>query len=572
MKEEQMSKEVNLSRRSFLKGAALVGAAGVGAAALVGCTSDPAGSAEGTPSYLPASWDAEADMIIVGFGAGGAAAAITAAHEDLGSTIVLEAGPVEYAGGNSRVCGQNILIPTDVEDIIIYQKALNAEYKLDEDPAKEDALYRAWATEICKNKEWLESLGAIVTETEMNSREFPEVAGSEAAQCYLIDNVVGQQALWNVLKGETDYLETDVRYETRAVRLVRNPERNETLGVEAEQNGKTLFFKAKKGVILSCGGFENGENIQRTYYPAGSSWSGLLGTPYNRGDGFYMVAPFGAKLRSMTNYTGPTWSHRVSGEDSPFTWKASFSTKDWIYIGPDSKRFMNEEYLDTARHTKLRINGVWQHPPFNTPSHTIFGQKAFDALAVKPSVMGIACIDNTFIADSPQGYLDAGVIKKADTVEELAKILGREPEALTKTISEYNAACVTGIDHDFKRGQPIELNMAAINAGGASEEETSGADAAATAGFQLEAIEGPFYALEMVSTMGNTQGGPVRGVDGEVIDVFGDVVPRLYGAGEFGTIYGFMYNGGGNVSEAMSSGRIAIRHASTLESWDTGTE
>lgn len=551
-----------LSRRSFLKGVGattLVGAFGL---ASLGCQSQTESQ---NASFEPEQWDAEADVVIVGFGAAGAAAAITAAHEDLGSTIVLEAGPEEYAGGNSRVCGQNMLIPTDIDNIITYQKSLNAGYELSEDPEEEEALYLSWATELSKNKEWLEDLGANVTETDMNSREFPEVEGSEAAQCYLIDNTVGQAALWNFLKDETDSLGVDVRYDTRALKLVKNPLLNEVLGVEADQNGATIYIKAKKGVILSCGGFENDEDLQKTYYPVGSSWIGLLGTPYNRGDGFRMVAPFGAKLRSMMNYTGPTWSHRASGTDSPFTWAGSFSTKDYIYVGPDSKRFINEEYTGTARHTMLRLNGIWQHPSFNTPSHVIFGQKAFENLTFKPSVMGIACIDKTFISDSAQGYVDAGVITKADTIEELAGLIGRNPEDLSNTISSYNSFCEAGVDADFHRGEPIELNMAAVNAGG---DDASDANESAMAGFNLEAIEGPFYAMEMVPTMGNTQGGPVRGVGGEVIDVYGEAVPRLYAAGEFGTIYSSMYNGGGNVSEAMSSGRIAVRSISALSPWD----
>ena len=52
---------------------------------------------------------------------------------------------------------------------------------------------------------------------------------------------------------------------------------------------------------------------------------------------------------------------------------------------------------------------------------------------------------------------------------------------------------------------------------------------------------------------------------GEVLDVEGNPIPRLYAAGEMGCIYGYAYNLGGNFSEAISSGRLAARSISALE-------
>lgn len=63
-------------------------------------------------------------------------------------------------------------------------------------------------------------------------------------------------------------------------------------------------------------------------------------------------------------------------------------------------------------------------------------------------------------------------------------------------------------------------------------------------------------------------GGPTRSAKGEVTDVDGNPIPRLFSAGELGCIYGYMYNGGGNVGEALASGRIAVRNAAALEPWE----
>ena len=71
--------------------------------------------------------------------------------------------------------------------------------------------------------------------------------------------------------------------------------------------------------------------------------------------------------------------------------------------------------------------------------------------------------------------------------------------------------------------------------------------------------------MRVYGTILNTQGGPKRSVDCEVIDVFGEPIPRLYSAGEMGCEYDYIYNAGGNISEAISSGRRAARIISALD-------
>jgi succinate dehydrogenase/fumarate reductase flavoprotein subunit len=57
---------------------------------------------------MPLSWDVEADVVVVGFGAAGVAAAVTA--HDLGAkVIILEKAPEGQHGGNTRVAGQGYL-------------------------------------------------------------------------------------------------------------------------------------------------------------------------------------------------------------------------------------------------------------------------------------------------------------------------------------------------------------------------------------------------------------------------------------------------------------------------------
>ena len=67
--------------------------------------------------------------------------------------------------------------------------------------------------------------------------------------------------------------------------------------------------------------------------------------------------------------------------------------------------------------------------------------------------------------------------------------------------------------------------------------------------------------MELQPAMVNTQGGPKRNFDSEVLDTNGNPIPHLYSAGELGSCYGGYYTGGGNLAETMFSGRAAGTNA-----------
>ena len=52
----------------------------------------------------------------------------------------------------------------------------------------------------------------------------------------------------------------------------------------------------------------------------------------------------------------------------------------------------------------------------------------------------------------------------------------------------------------------------------------------------------------------NTQGGPTRNIECEVLDVRGNAIPRLYSAGELGSFYSSIYQGAGNIAECIVTG------------------
>ena len=83
----------------------------------------------------------------------------------------------------------------------------------------------------------------------------------------------------------------------------------------------------------------------------------------------------------------------------------------------------------------------------------------------------------------------------------------------------------------------------------------------------LTVADGPFYAIQVGLSYLNTNGGGDRTVDYQVNDWSGTPIPRLYEAGEFGSIFYHYYSGGGNICECFTSGMMAGQNVSALQAW-----
>ena len=71
----------------------------------------------------------------------------------------------------------------------------------------------------------------------------------------------------------------------------------------------------------------------------------------------------------------------------------------------------------------------------------------------------------------------------------------------------------------------------------------------------------PFYAVPTWPIITNTQGGPVHNERQQVLDPFGQVIPRLYSTGELGSFFAHLYQLAGNLGECVLSGRMAGKSA-----------
>lgn len=545
-----------LTRRTF------VYSAGLAAAGLAGGMCGVAGASEAVEGEP--QWDAETDVLVVGAGFAGISAAITVQKEGLGDVLVLEVAPEEEAGGNSRVCSQIVFSPVDVEGALVYQRNLNGDYAI------EEPVLQTWADEMVYNLEWLEELGCSMEELDMMNPEFPEVEGGESAKCYLLEGQAGNSVLWRRLHEISCDLGASYEYGVRVARLISDPLSKEVLGVQAE-DGKN--YRARKGVVLACGGFENDPELLRTYYPVGYPHIGFYGSPWNRGDGIRLAQSVGAKLWHMNNFAGPYFGPKLVREEdkapefaeanllsySPLAFSTS---KDFIYIGPDGKRYTNEDTARTARHGKVWVGGTYAMQVIPSPAWAIVGQQCYDLGAPVSALFPENGWANTLglnPCDSNDGYLDAGVIVRCESAEDITEATGIPAYRIEETLATYNRYVEDGMDLDFHRG-------CAVYPYGTSAGDPDAV--ATTEAYALDPLTPPYYVFRYEGGILNTQGGPQRTEKGEVVDVFDQVIPRLYAAGELGTVYSYNYNGGGNVSDALASGRVAARAVAALEPWE----
>jgi succinate dehydrogenase/fumarate reductase flavoprotein subunit len=138
--------------------------------------------------------------------------------------------------------------------------------------------------------------------------------------------------------------------------------------------------------------------------------------------------------------------------------------------------------------------------------------------------------------------LESRIIKRAESIIDLAAIMQVDAQVLAETIRQWNAACDAGKDEVHGRPPTSMVKVAAP----------------------------PFFVAEVYPICSNTHGGPVHDAEQRVLDSFGVPIPRLFAAGELGGVFGHLYISGGNLAECFVGGRTAGRNAGGMDAWDAG--
>lgn len=492
------------------------------------------------------SWDIETDILICGFGAAGASAAIEARDLDPKAEImIVEKATEARAGGNARVSGQSLLISHDADALARYQRAMSTA-----NPIPEDMLLE-WAQRMTRLEPWIKARAAeagqeFLRGTGFTEREavleFPDL-GARDAVAYTATILPIPSGVWKALKANVDKRDIRIAYEARLVDLVQDPDSLEVFGAIVETPEGRKAIKARRGVVMAVGGFENNAQMQKDYFGLAETYP--LGSPTNTGDGVRILQKAGAQMWHLRNQgqSGGIWPGlKIPAYDTVYLRNFLLPAFSWIDVDANGRRFYPETNELQLTHYKEHKHGRWVDSPlgYAGPVHMIFDETARAAGKLVMEVMTWNAVVEAYEwSEENVAEIEAGWIVKADTIEALAARIGKSPEVLAASVKTWNEACAAGRDAAFERRSETLAPIA----------------------------NGPFYAVEIKPAIVCTGGGAKRTIDGHVLDHDDKPIPRLFEAGELGSMFSDLYQNGSYLTEAMISGRAAAASALATPCW-----
>jgi succinate dehydrogenase/fumarate reductase flavoprotein subunit len=518
------------SRRSFLKAAAV----GAGAVVVAGLQSNARAASK------VRKWDNEADIVIIGYGGAGAAAAIDAA--DAGAKVlILEKMP--HGGGNTGVAGGFFAIPDEIEKGVQYLTGQSM------GTVKDKELIRAFIENIMQVPLWIKKLGGEMRRVPpppgLPTAFFPALPGSDTIGEPLRIYPGGNGAsLFKFLSDQVAKRKVEIIYEAAANKLIQDEKTKEIKGVVALTNKGDLRVKARKAVILACGGYQNNDEM-KSYFNLPGLPLYSVGSPGNTGDGIRMVSEVGAQLWHMFPLEWYRFAIKPASDHFKIAIPAGFKLNaPFVFVNNTGARFQNEAWdVSHSKETLPVLNFSQAKPGYkNIPFFAVFDdtQSKQGAIGATDHFMTYAAVHKVYAwSKDNQAEIDKGWVVKADTLGELARKTGIDAHGLEESIDKYNKYCETGEDQDLGRPKRSLVPLKTP----------------------------PYYATELGVTIINTMGGPKHNARGQVLDYRDMPIPRLYAAGELGSFFGALYQGGHNLPEALAFGRMAGKNGNAEKPW-----
>ncbi|MGA0881364.1 MAG: FAD-dependent oxidoreductase [Burkholderiaceae bacterium] len=316
------------------------------------------------------------------------------------------------------------------------------------------------------------------------------------------------------------------------------------VGVEITQNGVLRRIRARKGVILASGGFEQNQSLREQYLPAPTAvrWSA---TPagQNTGDSLVAAQALGARTALMDW----AWWCPTIGVPKETSQRGVFAERAFpgaIVVNGLGRRFANEAepYLEFGK----AMYDDHQRTGKTLPAWVIFDAHFRFHYAMGPIMPGQIMPDRRI----PQEWWDQ-VLWTADSLEALAGKIGVDPAGLRETVDRMNGFAQTGKDLDFNRGGNVY--------------DRYYGDVNVKPNPCLAPIQkGPFYAMRLDGGDIGTKGGLLTNAYAQVINQSGQPIRGLYAIGNCSSsVMGTSYPGAGStLGPAMTFGMIAADHLS----------
>jgi succinate dehydrogenase/fumarate reductase flavoprotein subunit len=317
-------------------------------------------------------------------------------------------------------------------------------------------------------------------------------------------------------------------------------ERDGVVGALIAREGKTVFVRAKRGVVLACGGFPHDIERRKQLFPhAPTGREHYSPSPQaNTGDGLHLAESVGGRVDPSIPHAA-AWvpasvTTRKDGTKGVMPHFIDRAKPGVIAVTPEGKRFTNEgnSYHDFVQAMVKACKG----------EHEVFAWLLCDHRALRN--YGLGCVAP---APLPIGrHLRSGYLKRGTTVAELAMQIGIDPKVLETTVREFNTAARSGEDAAFGKGTKAYNRYQG--------------DALVQPNPCVAPLEhGPFYAIRLVIGDIGTFAGLVTDERTRVLDAEGKPIRGLYAVGnDAASIMGGNYPGAGiTLGPALTFGYVA---------------
>lgn len=435
----------------------------------------------------------EADVVIIGAGAAGMSAALEASNAGA-KVIILEKQGIP--GGATTLSGGKLLAAgTEFQEAAGFEgdtpEALYDYLKGVGGDLIDDEKLHEFTDNALEDFNWLMDNGVVVKDVEpIHSSITPWRVHNTLEKAGMTN---GNGGLITVpLVNAVSKTTTEIKYNVSANELLTN-ENGEVVGVVGVKPDGSKVTVNAKSVIIATGGYaQNKEMISR--YPSAEGY--VTSVPRgNVGDGLTMGEAVGAQI-----FDAPSTQIVFTS----FTSGVGINEESGLIVNDKGSRVV-DEYTYQYHVAEALVN-----------SGSKIGWYIASANDQAPTVQYAMSLDSTL---------------KAETAEELAALMGVDPETFAASVARYNELCAAGNDEDF--GKPAD---------------------------KMVALEGTLYAIEMKPAVTVTYGGLVTDLDAQVLDAENNPIKGLYAAGEvaFTGLFGTEYPCCGMaIGSAVRFGRIA---------------
>lgn len=480
-----------------------------------------------------------ADLVIVGAGAAGISAALSAVENGAESVIVLEKTS-KTGGALNTTSGTLSAAMTKCQDLDGLTEDSIESYVEDllEEGSKDggvprESLIRLYANNAAEAFDWLWDNGLkdnaytedkdghkAVFAPEHTLYSYPRSYKPKPNDAKTYKSATHE--LLDVLLSKESKIK--VVYNTEARHLAPNAD-GQIMAVEAlTSDGKECLYTSNKGILMATGGFSGNSKLVAEYSPLNGSVTGNL--PTTDGWGLRMMQEVGGEVKTDEMFF-PFNPFGLENKALPGTGRI-MSTKTYfcggILINKNGERFVDETSVPVNRQNALaKQEGGMQYEFFtdnivenllNCPTHNPMWNMYFTTEAGQKDII------------------------TADTLEEFSALTGVPYENLKNTIEVYNAHVDTKDTDEFGRIYDVTDNVY-------------------NAVIDKIDINGPFHAVVTKCMNNNTLGGISVNDNMQVVTEDGTVIPGLYAAGECVAVWGRWLSSGTGVNGAVTFGRIA---------------